>query len=95
MVYNYVVNYFDITEVAETVSKRPVTPAEWAEDAMKSLQEYGGSPMELGGLTYRDEPKRPVAGKTSGKKAGPMASNSRKKTSSGKAPARKPAARRS
>ena len=73
VVYSYIVNYFDIAEVAETVSKRPVTPAEWAEDAMKSLQECKGCPMELGGLTYRAEAKKPAAGKTSGRKAGPMA----------------------
>ncbi len=84
VVYSYIVNYFDITEVAETVSMRPSTPAEWAKDAMKSLQECRGSPMELGGLTYRAEAKKPAAGKTSGRKAGPMASNSKKKTSAKK-----------
>lgn len=83
-VYDYIVRYFDITEVAETVSRRPVTPAEWAEDAMKSIQEYveAGSSLNMGGVTYRDEGKRPAAKKAPGKKAGPMASNSKKKATS-------------
>lgn len=76
VVYNYIVNYFDVTEVAETLSRMPTTPAEWAEDAMKSILESGGSSMKLGGLTYRNEAKKPAARKTSGRKAGPMASNS-------------------
>lgn len=82
--YGYIVGYFDITDVAETIATDRVCSKDWIIDAMESLRGYeeADCPGEIAGLTYRKASK-------------PAASKCVKRTGTArKAPAKKPATRR-
>ena len=57
LAYWYIVQYFSVEDVAETIANNRESSVDWADDALNSLVECGDadSPGEIAGLTYSGE----------------------------------------
>ena len=59
LAYWYIVQYFSVEDVAETIANNRESSIDWADDALNSLVECGEAdcPGEIAGLTYCKETK--------------------------------------
>ena len=57
LAYWYIVQYFSVEDVAETIANNRESSVDWADDALNSLADCGDAdcPGEIAGLTYSGE----------------------------------------
>ena len=57
LAYWYIVQYFSVEDVAETIANNRESSVDWADDALNSLAECGEAdcPGEIAGVTYSEE----------------------------------------